>query len=112
VQARKLLVTRNIPADYAHNFLNRDVGGGEMFFEYRGHVPGLDTINRIALTEHPDTLPYFEFPRDAVTEHSDSLQAELIASRDTKPRRRRAAATPLEVILNDGSDPDEPEVPA
>src|ERR1700677_795272 len=107
MQPRKLLVTRDITADYAHNFLNQDVRGGAVFFEYRGHVPGLDTINRIALTEYPDTLPYFEFPRDAVTEHTSDLEAELIANRDTRKSRRRRAATPLEVILNDGSDPNE-----
>ncbi len=68
MSAQAVEVTRDVPANYPHNYLGRDVNEGEVFYLFT--LPTYGCINErggVALSERPDEYPYFEFPADAVS---------------------------------------------
>jgi hypothetical protein len=63
-------VTRDVADNDRHNHLGRDVLAGEIFYVCDQPTYGvIDTHRGIALSEDEGGYPFFEFPRDAVTEH-------------------------------------------
>src|SRR5512146_1224690 len=64
----KFKVTRFVHHDESHNYANRDVDEGEVFYKFERCTYGcVDENNGIAVSEtDPYTYPFFEFPRDAL----------------------------------------------
>src|SRR5512146_1787169 len=64
----KFKVTRFVHHDEPHNYANRDVDEGEVFYKFERYTYGcVDKNNGIAVSEtDPHTYPFFEFPRDAL----------------------------------------------
>lgn len=66
--ADRYRVTRDVSEHAANNWTGRDVGEGEVFYEFVGVEYGsCDVRNGIVLTTDPEGGgAFFEFPRDAV----------------------------------------------
>ena len=67
--AKTFLITRDITVQEAP-WLDLAILAGEILYEYRGATYGV-LGSGIALTRLPDTHPFMEIPRDAVTCISD-----------------------------------------